>query len=98
MEWARPIQEKIQTQKTLTVSPCVTRFHCLSHGYTVGSSFLTLLKILSGFFPKLTHSFLKKQTQGAHSNVKERISNMLNKNKTNIRSSLSLSLATLFIW
>ena len=96
MEWARPIQEKIQTQNSHGFTVC-PRFHCLSHGYTVGSSFLTLLKILSKFFPKLTHSFLKKQTQGAHSNVKERISNMLNKNKTNIRSSLSLSLAILFI-
>ena len=45
-----------------------------------------------------THSFLKKQTQGAHSNVnKERISSMINKNKTSIRSSLSLSWVLLFI-
>ena len=41
---------------TLTVSPCVTRFHCLSHGLTVGSSFLTVLQILSGFSLKLTAS------------------------------------------
>ena len=39
---------------TLTVSPCVTRFHSLSHGFTVASSFLTVLQILSGFFSKLT--------------------------------------------
>ena len=39
---------------TLTVSPCVTRFHSLSHGFTVASSFLTVFQILSGFFSKLT--------------------------------------------
>ena len=39
---------------SLTVSPCVTQFHCLSHGITVGSSFLTVLQILRGFSPKLT--------------------------------------------
>ena len=39
-----------------------------------------------------THSFLKKQTQAAHSNVnKECISSMVNKNKTSICSSLSLN-------
>ena len=47
---------------TLTVSPWVTRFHCLSQGLTVGSSFLTVLKILIGFSPK-THNFLRKQTR-----------------------------------
>ena len=45
---------------TLTVSPCVTRFHYLasylSHGLTAGSSFLTVLKSLSGFSLKLTIS------------------------------------------
>ena len=41
---------------TLTVSPCVTRFHCLSHGLMVRSSFLTVLQILSGFSLKLTAS------------------------------------------
>ena len=36
-----------------------------------------------------TYSFLKKQTQAAHSNFnKERISSMINKNTTSIRSSL----------
>ena len=66
---------------TLTASPCVTRFHHPSHSLTVGSSFLTVLQILSGFFPKL--SFLKKQTQAAHSNTaEESISSMINKNKT----------------
>ena len=45
-----------------------------------------------------THSFLKKQTQAAHSNVnKEHISSMINKNKTSIRSSLYLSWVLLFI-
>ena len=39
---------------TLTASPCVTRFCHSSHGLTVGSSFLMVLQILSGFFPKLT--------------------------------------------
>ena len=42
-------------------------------------------------FPQ-SDSFLKAQTQAAHSNAnKERISSMINKNKTSIRSSLSLS-------
>ena len=63
----------------------------------VGSSFLTVLQILSGFFPKLT-VFLKKQIQAAHSNAnKECISSMINKNKTSIRSFLSLSWTLLFI-
>ena len=45
-----------------------------------------------------TYSFLKKQAKAAHFNVnKERISSMITKNKTNIRSSLSLSWALLFI-
>ena len=35
---------------------CVTRFHCPSHGLTVGSSLLTVLQILSRFCPKLTVS------------------------------------------
>ena len=38
---------------TLTVSPCGKRFNCLSHSLTLASSFLTVLQILSGFFPKL---------------------------------------------
>ena len=41
---------------TLTVSPCVTWVHCLFHGLTVGSSFLTVLQIVSGFSLKLTIS------------------------------------------
>ena len=82
---------------TLTVSPCVTKFHCLSYGLMVGSSFLTVLQILSGFFPKPT-VFLKKQILVAHSNAnKEHISSMINKNKTSIRSFLSLSWALLVI-
>ena len=39
---------------TLTVSPCVTRFHILSHGLTVRFSFLMVLQILSGFSLRLT--------------------------------------------
>ena len=56
---------------TLTVSLCVTQFHCLSYSLMVGSLFFMVLPILSGFFPKLT-VFKKnpkktKQTQAAHS-------------------------------
>ena len=40
----------------LTVSPCVTWFHCLSYGLMVGSSFLLVFQILSGFSLKLTIS------------------------------------------
>ena len=79
---------------TLTVSLCVTQFHCLSHGLTV-ASVLTVLQSLSGFFPKLT--VLRKQTQAVHSNAaEEHISFMVNK-KTSSRSSLSSSWALLFI-
>ena len=45
---------------TVTASPCVTRFRCLSHGLTVHLSFLTVLQILSRFFPELT-VFLKNK-------------------------------------
>ena len=66
-----------------TASPCVTRFHHLSHGLTVGSCFLTVLRIFSK-----THSFLKKQTKAEYSNTaEESISSVINKNKT---SSLKL--------
>ena len=62
----------------------------------MGSSFFTVLQILSGFFPK--HSFLRKQTKAAHSNAaEERISSMINKNKTSNRSSQSLNWELLFI-
>ena len=44
---------------TLTTSLCVTQFHYPSHGLTVGSLFLTVLQILSGFYPKL--NFLKNK-------------------------------------
>ena len=82
---------------TLTVLPCVTRFYCLSHGLTVGSSFLTILQILSRFFSQV-HSFLNKQTQAAYSNfAEEHISSMINKSNTSSRSSLSLSWALFFI-
>ena len=46
---------------TLTVSLCVTQFHCLSYSLMVGSLFFMVLQILSGFFPKLT--VFKKKTQ-----------------------------------
>ena len=80
----------------------LSRFHGVSHGFT---AFLTVSRYLhfSGFtnFERIlsqTYSFLKKQTQAAHFNVnKERISSMINKNKTSIRSSLSLSWVLLFI-
>ena len=63
---------------TLTASPCVTRFHHPSHSLTVGFFFLAVLQIFSK-----NHSFLKKQTQVAHSNTaEESISSMINKNKT----------------
>ena len=50
------VKEGLQELSTLTVSPCVTRFHCLSHGIMVGSSFLTVLQILGGFSLKDTIS------------------------------------------
>ena len=82
---------------TLTVSPCVTRFHCLSHSLTVFSWYLRVSQVLSRFFFQ-THNVLRKQTQAAHSSAaEERISNMINKNDTSSRSSPSLSWARLFI-
>ena len=78
----------------------LSRFHCLSHGLAVGSSFLTGFQILSGFFPKLTVFWKKtnKQTQAAYCDAaEERISRMINKNKTSSRSSLYLSWKLLFI-
>ena len=79
-----------------------------SHGFTVchtvslpfsrshGRFFISYaFKNFEQIFLKLTVS---KKTQGAHSSVnKERISSMINKNKTSIRSSLSLSWALLHI-
>ena len=44
---------------TLTVLPCVTRFHCLSHGRMLASSFLMVLQILRGF--SQTHSFYENK-------------------------------------
>ena len=41
---------------TLTISLCVTQFHCLSHGVTAGSSFLMVVQILRVFSLKLTIS------------------------------------------
>ena len=55
-----------------------------------------ILQILSEFLPKL--SFLKEQKQAAYSKVAEEcISSMIDKNNASSRSSLSLSLALLFI-
>ena len=75
---------------TLTVSLPFSRFYgsfFISHGFT---NFKWI------FFK--THSFLRKQTQAAHSNAaEERISSIINKNKTDSRSFLSLSWALLFI-
>ena len=82
----------------------------LSHGFTLshtsslpfsqsyGRFFIShAFKNFEQIFSQI-HSFLKKQTQGVHSNVnKEHISSMINKNKTSIWSSLSLSWALLFI-
>ena len=47
---------------TLTVSPGVTRFHCLSHALTVGSSFLTVLQNLVDF---LSNSQFSRKTNEA---------------------------------
>ena len=44
------------------VSMCVTRFHCLSHGLTVGSSFLMVLQNLVDF---LSNSQISKKTNKA---------------------------------
>ena len=40
-------------------------FHCLSHGLTEGSSFLTVLQILSGFSLKLTVQENKQRQQNS---------------------------------
>ena len=73
-----------------TVSLSFSRYHdrfLISHGFT------NFERIFSQ-----NYSFLKKQTQAAHSNVnKERISSMINKNKRSIRSYLSLTW-TLFVF
>ena len=75
---------------TLTLSLPFPRFHgsfLIPHGF---KNFEPI------FF--LTYSFLKKQTQAAHSNAaEEHISSMINKNKTSSHSSLSLCWALLLI-
>ena len=59
----------------------------ISHGFTNSEQIFSQ-----------TQNFLRKQTQAAHSNAAEqRIFNMITKNKTNSRSSLSLSWARFFI-
>ena len=51
-----------------------------------------VLQILSGFFSQ-THSFLKNQTQAAHSSAnKERISSMINNNNNNKNKHLQFSI------
>ena len=50
----------------------------LTVGLTVGSSFLTVLTNCERIFFFQTHTFIKKQTQAAHSNAtEERISSMI---------------------
>ena len=68
------LQTKYQCHQCITnlstllmVSLCVTRFHCLSHGLTVGSSFLMVLQILSGCSLKLTITYEKKTRQPSNS-------------------------------
>ena len=81
-----------------------------SHGYTVCHTVsLPFSRSRDGFlishgftnFERIfsqTYIFLKKQARAAHSNFnKERISSMINKNRTGIRSSLFLCWALLFI-
>ena len=81
-----------------------------SHGFTVCHTVsLPFSRSHGGFFISYaltnferifsqTHSSLKKQTKAAHCNAAgERISRMINKNKTRSRSPLSLSWAQLFI-
>ena len=80
--------------------------HLSSHGFAVCHTFsLPFSRSHSRFFTchsftnfeqnfSQSYSFLKKQTQAAHSNVdKERISSMINKNKTSIRNSLSKAIS-----
>ena len=82
---------------SLTVSPCVTRFHCLSHGLTVGSSFLTALQILSGFSLKLKISSENKQGNAIPSQKYRRIVHYIINNyvsfdsETSIRSLLEIA-------
>ena len=93
------VSKAVATSRSLnshgyTVCYTVSLPFSLSHGrFFICHSFTSFEMI----FPQ-TYSFLKKQTQAAHSNFnKERISCMINKNKTGIRSSLSLCWALLFI-
>ena len=72
----------------LAVCHTVSLYFSWSHGrFFISHGFTNFKRIFSQ-----AHGFLKKQTQVAHSNAnKERISSLINKNKTSIRSSLSLS-------
>ena len=91
----------------LTVSLCVTWFHCLCHGLTVGFSFLMVLQNLIGFcLKKLTllwknkhrhHIQMQLRNCMIKNNMISMISSMIKNNKTSSRSSLSLSWALLFI-
>ena len=72
----------------------LSRLHRMPHGISTFSWSRGRFFISHSFtnckrtFSK-THSFLKKQTQAAHSNTaEESISSMINKNKTSSRSSL----------
>ena len=89
--------------RILTQTSQLSRFHRVSHGFTAFLKvsrwllhFSRFYKFWADFFQ--THSFLKKQTKAVHSNAdEERISSLINKNKTSSRSSLFLSWALLFI-
>ena len=81
----------------------LSQFHHVSHGFTAFLKVSLWLLHFSWFYKlwvdfSQTHSFLRKQTKAAHSNAaEERISSMINKNKTRSHSSLSLNGALLFI-
>ena len=69
----------------------LSRFHCLSHGLAVGSSFLTGFQILSGFFPKLA-VFWKKLTNKHRQNIPMLLKNAFLEwlTKTNKQSQFSI--------
>ena len=60
---ARLFKEGDEDLSTLTVSLCVTQSHCLPLGLTVAFSFLTVLQVLSRFFPN--SQFSKKANTGS---------------------------------
>ena len=79
-------QTKESDLSTLTVSLCVTRLHCLSHGLTVASSFLKLLHISSRFSLKIRifeennqrqHNLLSKNVVRWSSTYNKKIKNFV---------------------